>query len=423
MLILCSHCTISSHSFNITARVPSRLDLPNPSPHTFDAIILGAGAAGLMCAIEAGKRGRRVAVLEHADRIGKKILISGGGRCNFTNIHCQPENFISANPHFAKSALARYTPEDFIALVKKHRITFHEKTLGQLFCVRSAQEIVTLLEEECRAANVQIILNSKVRKVKCSSGAQHSNGVAVTTETAEFCAPALVVATGGLSIPKLGATSFGYDLARQFNLKIIESKPALVPLVLATKDQANYCDLTGLSAEVIASTAKQSFREKMLITHRGLSGPAILQISSYWNPGETIHIDLAPDSDVTKLIRNTNVRNITIARAAFHKLLPSRLATRWLELNAPQSWTNKDLAELEHRAHEWKITPSGTEGYEKAEVTSGGVDTDELSGKTMECRKVPGLYFIGEVADVTGQLGGFNFQWAWASGAAAGRAI
>ena len=387
------------------------------SSQAFDAIILGAGAAGLMCAIEAGKRGRRVAVLEHADRIGKKILISGGGRCNFTNIHCTPDNFISANPHFAKSALARYTPEDFVALVKKHRITFHEKTLGQLFCDRSAQEIVTLLEEECRAANVQIILNAKVREVK------HSDGFFIRTESAEFRAPSLVIATGGLSIPKLGATSFGYDLARQFNLKIIEPKPAVVPLVLTAKDQANYCDLTGLSTEIIASAKKQSFREKMLITHRGLSGPAILQISSYWNPGESISIDLAPDRDATKSIRNTNVRNITIARAAFHKLLPSRLATRWLELNAPQAWTNKDLADLEHRAHEWKITPAGTEGYEKAEVTAGGIDTDELSGKTMECRKVPGLYFIGEVVDVTGQLGGFNFQWAWASGAAAGRAI
>jgi predicted Rossmann fold flavoprotein len=391
--------------------------MPNSTLQPFDAIILGAGAAGLMCAIEAGKRGRRVALLDHADRIGKKILISGGGRCNFTNIYCSPENFISANPHFAKSALARYTPDDFIALVKKHRITFHEKTLGQLFCDRSAQEIVTLLEEECRTANVEIFLNTKIREVK------HSDGFTVVTDSKEFHATALVVATGGLSIPKLGATSFGYDLARQFNLKIIEPKPGLVPLIFGTKDHENYCDLTGLSAEVIASTGKQSFREKMLITHRGLSGPAILQISSYWNPGEEISFDLAPGHDATKPIRNTNVRNITVARAAFHKLLPSRMATRWLELNAPQTWTNKDLADLEHRAHEWKISPAGTEGYEKAEVTSGGIDTNELSGKTMECRKLPGLYFIGEVVDVTGQLGGFNFQWAWASGAAAGRAI
>jgi predicted Rossmann fold flavoprotein len=391
--------------------------LPNSTPKIFDAIILGAGAAGLMCAIEAANRGRRVALLDHADRIGKKILISGGGRCNFTNIHCTPDNFISANPHFAKSALARYTPDDFIALVKKHRITFHEKTLGQLFCDRSAHEIVTLLEEECRAANVDIFLNAKIREVK------HSEGFTVITDSTEFHAPALVIATGGLSIPKLGATSFGYDLARQFNIKIIDPKPGLVPLILTAKDQSNYCDLTGLSAEVIASTGKQSFREKMLITHRGLSGPAILQISSYWNPGEFISIDLAPNHDATKPIRNTNVRNITVARAAFHKLLPSRMATRWLELNAPQTWTNKDLADLEHRAHEWEISPAGTEGYDKAEVTAGGIDTSELSGQTMECRKVPGLYFIGEVVDVTGQLGGFNFQWAWASGAAAGRAI
>jgi predicted Rossmann fold flavoprotein len=397
--------------------------LTESSPHHFDAIILGAGAAGLMCAIEAGKRGRRVAVLEHADRIGKKILISGGGRCNFTNIHCTPENFISANPHFAKSALARYTPDDFIALVKKHRITFHEKTLGQLFCDRSAQEIVSLLESECRAAKVQIILNSKVREVK------HSSEFAVLTESRDIRAPALVVATGGLSIPKLGATSFGYDLARQFNLRIIQPNPGLVPLLLSREDQSRFCDLSGVSTEVVVSTedaasaGKQSFREKMLITHRGLSGPAILQISSYWNPGESIRIDLAPDRDVTKSIRDASVRNAAVARATFHKLLPSRLAARWLELNAPQSWTNKDVADLERRAHEWKISPAGTEGYEKAEVTSGGVDTNELSGKTMGCRKIPGLYFIGEVVDVTGQLGGFNFQWAWASGAAAGRAI
>jgi predicted Rossmann fold flavoprotein len=394
-----------------------------PLTNKFDALILGAGAAGLFCAAEAGKRGRRVAVLERADRIGKKILISGGGRCNFTNIHCTPENFISANPHFAKSALARYTPDDFIALVKKHRITFHEKTLGQLFCDRSAHEIVSLLESECRAANVQIFLNSKVREVN------HAGEFAVQTESNEFRAPALVVATGGLSIPKLGATSFGYDLARQFNLRIVPPKPGLVPLLLSPEDQKRYCDLAGVSAEVVASNeaaasaGKHSFREKMLITHRGLSGPAILQISSYWNPGESIQMDLAPDRDVTKSIRNTSVRNAAVARAAFHKLLPSRLAARWLELNAPQSWTNKDVADLERRAHEWKIFPAGTEGYEKAEVTSGGVDTRELSGQTMECRKIPGLYFIGEVVDVTGQLGGFNFQWAWASGAAAGRAI
>src|SRR5580704_2941670 len=377
----------------------------------YDALILGAGAAGLMCAIEAGKRGRRVAVLELAERPGKKILISGGGRCNFTNIHCAPENFISANPHFAKSALARYTPDDFIALVKKHRITFHEKTLGQLFCDRSAQEIVTLLEEECRAANVEIFLNSKVREVRRSNIAEHSEGFTVITESQEFHAPALVIATGGLSIPKLGATSFGYDLARQFNLKIIEPKPALVPLVFATKDHENYCDLTGLSAEVIASTGKQSFREKMLITHRGLSGPAILQISSYWNPGDAIHLDLAPENHVTSRVRPGTERAAASVRTALNAALPHRLAVRWFDAHAPATWSNDSLAQFESSIHDWKIVPAGTEGYEKAEVTVGGVETDELSSKTMESRKVPGLFFIGEVVDVTGWLGGFNFQW------------
>ena len=385
--------------------------------HNFDSVILGAGAAGLLCAIEAGKRGRRVAVLERADKAGKKILISGGGRCNFTNLHCQSENFISANRHFGKSALARYTPSDFIALIEKHRIPYHEKTLGQLFCDRSAQDIMDMLEAECQAAGVQIFLKCKVRDIR------HTTEFVVRTDAAEFHAPTLVVATGGLSIPKIGATSFGYDVARQFGLKIIEPRPALVPFLLSAKDQSRYCDLAGVSAEVVVSTDHQSFRENILITHRGLSGPAILQISSYWQNGKPIWIDLAPDHEVTAAIREAKVRNIAAARNALQGLLPSRFATRWLELHAPQSWTNPSLDELEHHIHEWTLTPAGTEGYEKAEVTAGGVDTDELSSKTMECKKVRGLFFIGEVVDVTGHLGGFNFQWAWASGAAAGRAV
>jgi predicted Rossmann fold flavoprotein len=384
--------------------------------HKFDAIILGAGAAGLLCAIEAGKRGRRVAVLERGERAGEKILISGGGRCNFTNIYCQPENFISANPHFAKSALARYTPADFIALVEKHVIPYHEKTLGQLFCDRSASDIVEMLGTECKAAGVQIVPNSKIQEVR------RAGEFIVGTENDEFHAPALVVATGGLSIPKLGATSLGYDLARQFGLKIQPTKPALVPLVLGSQERTQYCDLTGVSAEVITSTDHQSFREKMLITHRGLSGPAILQISSYWNADQPIRIDLAPDRDVTAAIRDAKVRD-TAARSALQSILPKRLATRWLELHAPQTWTNLALEKLEQQLHEWELQPAGTEGYEKAEVTAGGVDTGELSSKNMEIRSVPGLFFIGEVVDVTGQLGGFNFQWAWASGAAAGRAL
>ena len=372
--------------------------------HKFDALILGAGAAGLLCAVEAGKRGRRVAVLEHADRIGKKILISGGGRCNFTNLHCRPENFISANDHFAKSALARYTPADFIALVEKHRIPYHEKTLGQLFCDRAAEDITDMLEAECRAAGVQIFLKCRVHEV------QRTTQFIVRTEAAEFLSPTLVVATGGLSIPKMGATAFGYDLARQFGLNTVTTKPGLVPFLLGGNDYKRYSDLAGVSAEVIASVNHHAFREKMLITHRGLSGPAILQISSYWDKGQAIQIDLAPGREIAPAIRASKVRNRTAARSAFQGILPKRLAERWLDANAPLNWTNDSLAQLEKRSHEWVLKPAGTEGYEKAEVTAGGVDTEELSSKTMETKKVRGLFFIGEVVDVTGHLGGFNFQ-------------
>jgi hypothetical protein len=387
-------------------------------PHSFDALILGGGAAGLMCAIEAGKRGRRVAILDHADRLGKKILISGGGRCNFTNIHCRPENFLSANPHFAKSALARYTPADFIALVQKHGIPYHEKTLGQLFCDGSSRDILQMLEEECGSAGVSIFLSAKSREVS------RATEFVVSTPKAEFRAPALVVATGGLSIPKMGATSLGYDLARQFGLKIREPWPGLVPLALGEKDRAAYCDLTGVSAEVIAACDGEQFREKMLITHRGLSGPAILQISSYWREPKEIQIDIAPGSELTAIFRDPKrPRTLAALRSECRKILPARFADRWVDLHAPVSWTNPVLQEFERQTHAWTILPAGTEGYEKAEVTAGGVDTDELSAKTMESRKVPGLFFIGEVVDVTGHLGGFNFQWAWASGAAAGRAL
>jgi predicted Rossmann fold flavoprotein len=387
------------------------------SPRKFDAIILGAGAAGLFCAIEAGKRGRRVAVLERADRLGKKILISGGGRCNFTNIHCTPDNFLSSDPHFAKSALARFTPADFIALVEKHRISYHEKTLGQLFCDRSASDITNLLESESSAASAQIFLNTNIREV------QRSTEFLVRCESADFSAPVLVVATGGLSIPKMGATSFGYDLARQFGINIIPPRPALVPLLFHSVDRHRYSELAGVSAEVIASTDHQSFREKMLFTHRGLSGPAILQISSYWKEGRPISLDLAPERNVSTSIRVAKTRNLAAARKAFQEFLPARLASRWLEFHQPQSFTNAALNALEQRTHSWSFTPAGTEGYDKAEVTAGGVDTRQLSGKTMESRAVAGLFFIGEVVDVTGQLGGFNFQWAWASAAAAGRSL
>jgi predicted Rossmann fold flavoprotein len=386
--------------------------------HKYDALVLGGGAAGLMCAIEAGKRGRRVAVLERAERLGKKILISGGGRCNFTNIHCSAANFISSNPHFAKSALARYTPADFVALVEKHNIPYHEKTLGQLFCDRSAEEPLGMLEQECRESGVQLFVKIAIQEVT------RGDEFVVKAGEEEFRAPALVVATGGLSIPKMGATGFGYDLARQFGLAIRETRPGLVPLLFGAEDSRHYTDLAGVSAEVIAASEGQHFREKMLVTHRGLSGPAILQISSYWRNAESILIDLVPDQEVTAgLLEATASRNIAALRTALRKFLPNRLADRWLEVHEPKSLTNASLKKVERKIHEWALVPAGTEDYGKAEVTVGGVDTDELSAKTMESRRVPGLFFIGEVVDVTGHLGGFNFQWAWASGASAGRAL
>jgi len=382
-----------------------------------DVIVLGGGAAGLMCAIEAGKRGRRVVVLERAASIGKKVLISGGGRCNFTNVHCHPENFISTNPHFPKSALAAFTPADFISLVEKHRIAYHEKTLGQLFCDGPARQIVSMLEAECRAAGVRILTNVMVTSV------EHQDGFIVRAAQGEFHGAALVVASGGLSIPKMGSTSFGYDLARQFGLRVVAPSPALVPLVFNAKDRHDYSDLSGVSTEVVTSIDNQRFREKMLFTHRGLSGPAILQISSYWKPGAPVNIDLAPGRDLTEPIRKGSRRDLSALKAAFRSTLPQRVADRWVDLNAPSAWTNHAISELERQAHNWAITPEGTEGYEKAEVTMGGVDSNELSSKTMETRKVPKLFFIGEVVDVTGWLGGYNFQWAWASGASAGRAV
>jgi len=398
----------------------------------YDVIILGAGAAGLMCAIEAGKRGRRVLVLERADRIGKKILISGGGRCNFTNLHTSPENFLSANPHFAKSALARYTPADFIGLVEKHRIPYHEKKLGQLFCDRAASDITMMLEQECRNAGVEIRCSTKVNEV--SKNEVHKNEVrnndefTVQAEDANFAAPRLVVATGGLSIAKIGATSFGYDLARQFGLKIEPPRAALVPLTFSEQERKRWCDLAGVSTEVVASTrgTKQTppaFRENMLFTHHGLSGPAILQISSYWDGRQPIQLDLAPGRNLTADLRTRGHRDLSIWKSLLREILPRRLADRWLETYPLAGNSDRAWADAERQLHAWEIKPQGTEGYGKAEVTAGGVDTGELSAKTMESRKVSGLFFIGEVVDVTGQLGGFNFQWAWASGFCAGQAI
>jgi len=386
------------------------------SESNLDVIVVGAGAAGLMAAIEAGRRGRRVVVLERAERPGKKILISGGGRCNFTNVHTRPDNFLSGNPHFAKSALARYTPADFVALVERHGIAYHEKTLGQLFCDGPAQQIVDMLLSECAKAQVRMELNAKIDEV-----GREGSGFVLTAGPVRFRAPALVIASGGLSIPKMGATGFGYEVARQFGVPIREPRPALVPLTLGS---AEFADLTGVSAAVRVSCGKRSFREKLLFTHRGLSGPAVLQISSYWSEGEAVLVDWAPEREILSALRESSAgRNEAAVKAALRGVLPARLADRLIELAAPASFTNHALAELERRLHAWPFVPNGTEGYEKAEVTAGGVDTDALSAQTMECRGVPGLYFIGEVVDVTGNLGGFNFQWAWASGAAAGRAV
>jgi len=382
-----------------------------------DVVVLGGGAAGLMCAIEAGKRGRRVVVLERAQKIGKKILISGGGRCNFTNLHCQPRNFLSRNQHFAKSALARYTPADFIALVEKHRIPYHEKTLGQLFCDHSASQIVTMLEAECRAANVKIVAGTRIREVS------RDTSFVVRCEADEYHADALVVATGGLSIPKMGATSLGYDLARQFGLQTVPTRPGLVPLVFSAADRKRFADLAGVSIEVIASAGEEAFREKMLFTHRGLSGPAILQASNYWQEAESVRIDLAPGRVATQRIREAGTRGTAVGEKALREFLPNRFAEHWLEHYPPKAWTNAALDAFEKGLHMWEIHPAGTEGYEKAEVTAGGVDTEGLSSKTMESHRVRGLFFVGEVVDITGHLGGFNFQWAWASGAAAGRAL
>jgi predicted Rossmann fold flavoprotein len=377
----------------------------------YDAIVIGGGAAGLMCAAIAGRRGRRVVVLERTEEIGKKILISGGGRCNFTNLYVEPENFICSNPHFHKSALARYTPSDFIDLVEKYGIAYHEKKDGQLFCDDSARQIVDMLANECRAAEADIVLGARISEVR------QSHGFIVLTETDRYKAPVLVIAAGGLSIPKIGATSFGYDVARQFGLKIVPPRPALVPLVFGDSDRKDWCDLAGVAADVVASFDDQSFRERMLITHKGISGPAILQISSYWDGKSAITLDLLPN---TEKLEPPGKRSWPTVLSEHE--IPKRFADRWIELyTKPERPPSPE--DLAARLHAWQVTPVKTEGYGKAEVTAGGVHPDELSSKTMESRSVAGLYFIGEVVDVTGHLGGFNFQWAWASGFAAGQAI
>lgn len=391
---------------------------------TADVLILGAGAAGLFAAAEAGRRGRRVLLVDHADRVGKKILISGGGRCNFTNVHTSPDNFLSDNPPFCRSALARYTPSDFLQLVEKHGIKWHEKTLGQLFCDGSAQAIVSMLEHECREAGVQTVLGTQVSSMEKLS----SSGYELATSSGPMRATSLVIATGGPSIPKMGATGLGYDVAKQFGMNIIPPRPALVPLVFGEPDRAAWCDLAGVATEVVASAGKGRgegrFRERMLLTHKGLSGPAGLQISSFWSAGETITLDLAPDREVfTPMLGTKGYRDPAMAAGLLREVLPARLADRWLTRYLVPGLSNRGLETMERQLHRWEIRPAGTEGYLKAEVTAGGVDTRGLDARSMESRTVPGLFFIGEVVDVTGWLGGYNFQWAWASGAAAGRAV
>jgi hypothetical protein len=381
-------------------------------------LILGAGAAGLMCAIEAGKRGRSVVVLERNKVVGEKIRISGGGRCNFTNLHTSPANFISNNPHFAKSALAQYSQQDYIALVEKHKISYHEKTLGQLFCDGSAQQIIDMLLKECHEANVRLITDCHFIVVRKDTQFD------ISTSKGEFLTSALVVATGGKSLPKLGASSFGYQLAEQFGLKLVLAKPGLVPLTLSGNNLEKFGHLSGISMPAIVSCNGMSFRENILFTQRGLSGPAILQISSYWNGGEEIEINLLPDGSVSEFLTSARASNQSLGNFLGTKL-PKRfvkLLLTWVDTALPMSqFSNSELETIAAQLSCWRILPAGTEGYLKAEVTVGGVDTNELSSKTMAAKKVPGLYFIGEVVDVTGWLGGYNFQWAWSSGVVAGR--
>ena len=387
----------------------------------YDAIVLGAGAAGLFCAAIAGQRGRKVVVLERNREPGRKILISGGGRCNFTNLHCRPEHFLSSNPAFARSALARYQPTDFIALVERYGIAYHEKTLGQLFCDGSSRQVVDLLLDECRQGAVEVITGCEVATVY--------EGYVVETSRGLFEAPALVVATGGLSIPKIGATDLGYRIAQQFSLDVIAPRAALVPVVFDDADRARWSDLAGIATSCIVSVPKgPEFEERLLFTHRGLSGPAILQASSYWAPGDRLTIDLLPHVNLAaEIVRRRAAGDVATTKTAVAAHLPNRLADRWFETEAHASTIattgNEAIRALERGLHAWTIAPAGTEGFEKAEVTAGGVDTRALSSTTMEVRARPGLYFIGEVVDVTGHLGGFNFQWAWASGSAAGAAL
>jgi predicted Rossmann fold flavoprotein len=402
-----------------------------------DVIVIGSGAAGMMCAMQAGQRGRSVVLLEHSKKLAEKIRISGGGHCNFTNINTRPENFISANPDFCRSALARYTPQDFIALLNKHGITYHEKTLGQLFCDEDSGAVISMLRGECEAAGVKRYMSCEVGEILYYPSPENGNlqkeehKFHVDTSRGEFNSESLVIATGGLSIPKTGATPFGYHVAEQFGIPITKLKPGLVPLTFAPDDWKPYADLTGVSLDVVVSFGKQSFRENMLVTHRGLSGPAILQISSYWQHGEPLHINLLPDCDMQTLLTEQKTGKKLLSNyliqwfpKSFSEVWCAQLTEHKKIENKPlNQYNDKERKQIAANLHDWLVTPSGTVGYSKAEVTCGGIDTRALSSKTMECTEVPGLYFIGEVVDVTGQLGGYNFQWAWASGYSAGQTV
>ena len=387
-----------------------------------DVIVIGGGAAGLMCAIVAGQRGKRVRVIEHANRCGKKILMSGGGRCNFTNTGTTAANFISRNPHFCKSALARYTPQHFVEMVERHGIAYHEKELGQLFCDESSKLIVKMLLDECAAAGVRIDTQCSVERVE-----NMDDGFRLQTTLGELRAASLVVATGGLSIPSMGATGFGYELARQFGHTVLPTRAGLVPLTLTGKHQERLADLSGVALPVTAQCNGREFSNFMLITHSGVSGPSILQISSYWDAGDALHLDLLPQGDAFALLKDLQAkRPAAELRTALAELFPKRFAERlcevWFDSRPMRQFNDPELRSIAQQLQHWPLTANGTEGYRTAEVTLGGVDTDEISSSTMQSRHVPGLYFIGEVVDVTGWLGGYNFQWAWASGHAAGMA-
>ena len=389
-----------------------------------DVIVIGAGAAGLFCAAQAGKRGRAVAVLDHGKKVGRKILMSGGGRCNFTNMYAEPANFLSANPHFCKSALSRYTQWDFISLVSEYGIPYHEKTLGQLFCDNSASDIVDMLVRECDKAGAEIVTRCDILSVE-----KTETGYALSTSLGDYVCESLVIATGGLSMLKVGATPFGYKIAEQFGLKVLPTRAGLVPFTLHDKDKQALEALSGIAVDTSASCNDTSFREAMLFTHRGLSGPSMLQISSYWHPGDTLHIDLQPAMSAAEYLtaaqQDTPDAQLSTVLSKFY---PKRLAQTFIDTlqwpNEPvKRLTHSQIAEIDNTLSDWQVTPNGTEGYRTAEVTLGGVDTDELSSKTMMSKKVEGLFFIGEVVDVTGWLGGYNFQWAWSSAWAAGQYV